>query len=87
MLRLDVMNDISNTEAYVAFVQHSNPRMSPRMGPPVEGTGGACHSGGVQTLLTAEDRPWQDIPAVAWVGILMGLGFLIVAIRAMFKKR
>jgi hypothetical protein len=37
--------------------------------------------------LTAADRPWTDIPAVALVGILMGLGFLIVAIRAMFKKK
>jgi hypothetical protein len=41
----------------------------------------------VQTLLTAEDRPWQDIPGVVLVGIVMGLGFLIVAIRAMFKKK
>jgi hypothetical protein len=62
----------------------------------VEPAGPACNSVEVSTLLTAtsplsgyaaEDRPWQDIPGVVLVGILMGLGFLIVALRAMFKKK
>lgn len=35
----------------------------------------------------AADRPWDDIPGVAWVGLLMGLGFLVIAIRAMFGKK
>jgi hypothetical protein len=38
-------------------------------------------------FLAAEDTPWGQIPGVVLVGILMGLGFLIVAIRAMFKKK
>ncbi len=34
-----------------------------------------------------EPRSWDDIPGVAWVGILMGVGFLIVAIRAILGKK
>lgn len=40
--------------------------------------------------LTAADgdtRPWDSIPGVVLIGIAMGIGFLIVAIRAMFKKK
>lgn len=32
-------------------------------------------------------RPWEDIPGVVLVGIIVGLGFLVVAIRMMFGKR
>jgi hypothetical protein len=50
----------------------------------------SCDSVEVHRLpafLAAEDTPWGQIPGVVLVGILMGLGFLIVAIRAMFKKK
>lgn len=62
----------------------------------VEPAARAWKSVEVSSLLTAapsladyaaEDRPWQDIPGVVLVGILMGLGFLLVAVRAMFKKK
>jgi hypothetical protein len=39
------------------------------------------------TAANGDTRPWGDIPGVVLVGILMGLGFVIVAIRAMFKKK
>ena len=32
-------------------------------------------------------RPWNDIPGVALVGICIGFGLLIVAIRSMFNKK
>ena len=32
-------------------------------------------------------RPWNDIPGVALVGIFIGFGLLIVAIRSMFNKK
>jgi hypothetical protein len=32
-------------------------------------------------------RPWNDIPGVAFVGIFIGIGLLIVAIRSMFNKK
>jgi hypothetical protein len=49
----------------------------------------ACDSVEVLTLLTADSnpRPWNDIPGVVLVGIVMGICLLIVAIRAMFKKK
>jgi hypothetical protein len=37
--------------------------------------------------LAADDRPWTDIPGVAVVGIFMGLGFIIVAIRYIIRKK
>jgi hypothetical protein len=40
----------------------------------------------VLTRLAAQ-RPWEDIPGVVLVGIVMGIGFLIAAIRAMFGKK
>jgi hypothetical protein len=39
------------------------------------------------TGYAADDRPWTDIPGVALVGILMGLGFIIVAIRYITRKK
>jgi len=40
------------------------------------------------SLLTEQNvRPWTDIPGVAWVGILMGVAFLVIAIRWMFGKK
>lgn len=32
-------------------------------------------------------RPWNDIPGVVLVGIFIGIGLLIVAIRSMFNKK
>jgi hypothetical protein len=32
-------------------------------------------------------RPWDSIPGVAFVGIMIGVVLLIAAIRAMFGKR
>ncbi len=32
-------------------------------------------------------RPWNDIPGVAFVGIMIGVVLLVAAIRAMFGKR
>jgi hypothetical protein len=75
-------------------VQPANSRLATPVG--VETAVRACNSVEVSTLLSAtsplsgyaaEGRPWQEIPGVVLVGILMGLGFLIVAVRAMFKKK
>jgi hypothetical protein len=40
-------------------------------------------------ILLAQDspRPWDDIPGVAWIGILMGVAFLVIAIRYMLGKK
>jgi hypothetical protein len=42
----------------------------------------------VLTLLAGDSpRPWEDIPGVVLIGIVIGVVFLIAAIRAMFGKR
>jgi hypothetical protein len=47
-----------------------------------------CESDRMEILLAQDGtRPWEDIPGVAWIGILMGLAFLVIAIRAMFGKK
>jgi hypothetical protein len=38
-------------------------------------------------LLAAPERPWTEIPAVQLVGLVLGAGLLIAAIRAMFGRR
>lgn len=37
--------------------------------------------------ITAEERPWTDIPVVRWVGLVIGAVFLWAAIRFMFGRR
>jgi hypothetical protein len=36
--------------------------------------------------LAAAERPWTDIPGVAFVGGAIGIVIVVAAIRAMFKK-
>ena len=38
-------------------------------------------------MVFAADRPWNDIPGVALVGIVMGVAFIWIAIRFMFGKK
>ena len=35
----------------------------------------------------AADRAWSDIPGVAWVGVLVGVGLIWAAIRYMATKK
>jgi hypothetical protein len=42
---------------------------------------------GVLAVWEAAERPWEDIPGVVLVGVIMGIGLVIVAIRAMFGKK
>jgi hypothetical protein len=37
--------------------------------------------------LAGEVRPWDEIPGVALVGIVIGLVLLVAAIRFMFGRR
>jgi hypothetical protein len=47
-----------------------------------------CDSIEVYAFLAQDSpRPCDDIPGVVWVGILMGVAFLVIAIRAMFGKK
>ena len=36
------------------------------------------------SVLAAEERSWADIPVVRILGVVAGILFLVVAIRAMF---
>jgi hypothetical protein len=38
-------------------------------------------------LAESAPRPWNEIPGVAWVGVIIGVVFLIAAIRWMFGKK
>lgn len=38
-------------------------------------------------LMQEGTRNWQDIPGVVLLGIIMGLGFLVVAIRMILGKK
>jgi hypothetical protein len=54
----------------------------------VEPRSSSWNSSGVLAILVQEGtRRWEDIPGVVIVGILMGLGFLIVAIRVILGKK
>jgi hypothetical protein len=44
-------------------------------------------SGVLSVLATSGPRPWSDIPGVAWIGVILGITLLAVAIRSMFGKR
>jgi hypothetical protein len=35
----------------------------------------------------AATRPWSDIPGVVLIGVVVGIVFLIAAIRGMFGKK
>ena len=101
--RLDIFSDgISDTGASVAFGGEAGQAGSDAdVKLDVRGLGGpraAWNSVEVLTLMATAlllsgsaanggTRPWGDIPGVVLVGILMGLGFVIVAIRTMFKKK
>ncbi|MDR7274062.1 hypothetical protein [Catenuloplanes atrovinosus] len=38
----------------------------------------------VMSVLAAEERPWSEIPVVRGLGVIVGILFLVIAIRAMF---
>jgi hypothetical protein len=38
-------------------------------------------------LAESAPRPWDEIPGVAWVGVIIGVVLIVAAIRAMFGKK
>lgn len=41
----------------------------------------------VPLLVAAAERSWSEIPAIRLVGLIIGGGLLLAAIRAMFGRR
>ena len=42
---------------------------------------------GMLAELAAPERPWTDIPAVGWIGGVIGIVIIWAAIRALVKKK
>jgi len=70
--------------ALVHTYSHSDARKARTLdGPPVE-----WHSDRMLTVVAQDaPRPWTDIPAVAVVGLVIGLVIIWAAIRYMLGKR
>ena len=39
------------------------------------------------SLLAAEERPWDEIPGVVLIGVIIGLTLLVAAIRSFIRKK